>query len=332
MSALRKGLTDGLPFLFFGVVCFVVSYELFGSAAHFGNGSIPLWILPLAIGAIASGTGVVGAFTPENLPHDAVLAATVGKEYVVVPRLRWLEIQLQLLDNAQPREPASRSPTASLRDAWDEGPSEDLPRGIETGWEGVLGAATLREEAPSGGLQAPTLNPAPLPPPAGARLDPGMAAPPTASSDESPSRDEVTGERRSSAFGPEGKPTTTRPGETGKAGAVEIREAVVPLGASSGQALPPSSSSDWTEGAAALPDTDWTESRDSAGPSSIEPAAPVTQGRCSECRRAISGENPGGECTFCNRVLCAQCEEKSTAAGHPGLCSVCAPLVDGKTG
>src|SRR5580658_5363064 len=73
VSALRQGIADGLPFLFFGLVCFVISYELFGSAAHLGNSTIPLWILPLAIGAIASGTGVVGAFSPEKLPGDAVL-------------------------------------------------------------------------------------------------------------------------------------------------------------------------------------------------------------------------------------------------------------------
>jgi hypothetical protein len=103
--------------------------------------------------------------------------------------------------------------------------------------------------------------------------------------------------------------------------------------ASAGSAIttPPRSpgpGSEWSEHVTPL-DDDWSEGRDESRPRA-EPEPPVdpVRGRCSDCRRPITDANPGGECTFCSRVLCDTCEEKSSAAGHPGLCSVCSQLVD----
>ena len=61
-------------------------------------------------------------------------------------------------------------------------------------------------------------------------------------------------------------------------------------------------------------------------PGPLHPAPPV---KCARCHSNVATSAGLGACESCGRPVCADCLDLAAREGHPGLCPICAMLLDG---
>jgi hypothetical protein len=338
-----------LPLLLLAAASLVISFVLYSEAFGGHATRVPLWVLALSVGLIASVGGtaslVVGDFSGEDWRAEA----ESSEEFVVVDRPRWLEIQAALAragETAVIGRPLSRSlPEDPEAPEWAEpdAPSS-LPDGVPAPPMGPLGppapmavshgidslatevermVADLEAAAAEVALPSPPPSTRPVrtegtPPPSSRPVD---AAPPP------PHRSTVP---ESAAPRPAATPTAPR------AVAPPASKPAEPTSSNPARATPPPvpPSPRATEAAMAaeyrtlLAELE-RRAAGAVGESSRKGAgahgASATE-RCVGCDARLGAADRTNVCRSCHSPMCPACRDRSSKEGFPGLCALCSIL------
>ncbi len=103
-----------LPLLLLAGASLVSSFVLYSDAFGGHATRVPLWVLALSVGVIASVGGTASLLVGDFSGAEWRAEAEASDEFVVVDRARWLEIQTALaIGYRTPEGPADPSPVAS---------------------------------------------------------------------------------------------------------------------------------------------------------------------------------------------------------------------------
>jgi hypothetical protein len=338
-----------LPLLLLAAASLVISFVLYSEAFGGDATRVPLWVLALSVGLIASVGGtaslVVGDFSGEDWRTEA----ESSEEFVVVDRPRWLEIQAALARSGETAvlgRPLSRSlPEDPEAPEWAESDAPSrLPDGGPAPPMGPLGppapmavthgidSLATEVERMVADLEAAAAEVAlPSPPPSSRPARTEDVAPPLSP----PAVPAPQPPRRSTA--PE--PAVPRPSASSTASrAVGTRaskpaEPTAPKPAKA--PLPPLPTSPRATGAAMAAEyrTLLTELERRAAGAVGEPSragagahgASATD-RCVGCDARLGAADRTNVCRSCHAPMCPACRDRSSNEGFPGLCALCSIL------
>ena len=338
-----------LPLLLLAAASLVISFVLYSEAFGGHATRVPLWVLALSVGLIASVGGtaslVVGDFSGEDWRAEA----ESSEEFVVVDRPRWLEIQAALAragETAILGRPLSRSLPEDLEaPEWAESDAPSpIPDGVPASPMGPLGppapmavthgidSLATEVERMVADLEAAAAEVAlPSPPPPARPVRTEVAAPPSSlPADPAPQPPRRSMVPEPAAPRPAATPTAPRAVVTPAPKAAEPtapKPAKAPL-----QPLPPSPRS--TEAAmAAEYRTLLTELERRAAGAVGEPSragagahgASATE-RCVGCDARLGAADRSNVCRSCHSPMCPACRDRSSKEGFPGLCALCSIL------
>jgi hypothetical protein len=328
-----------LPLLLLAGASLAISFLLLHASFSPDASRVPLWVLALSIGVIASAGGSASLLVGDFSGDAWVQEARSSPEFVVVDRGRWSALQEELRRARAGSDSRSASPHAAETlelPEWEEslavpGTSEfpssppDLsppaPMSVSRGIDSLAteverlvadleSTAALLPPAPptgSGARSMPPVTPAPpavAPTPESAVVRAASAIP-----------------KRSEGERPRRPPRKLAPEVGPPKGAPEPQRAPAPPSPSPEDLVA-------TEYRALLAELEERASKVSVR-SFPEPGAPVpvpSDARCAGCEARLGPSAQGERCRSCRAPMCGSCQGRSAKEGYPGLCAVCAIL------
>ena len=317
------GLSESLPLLMFGAAAVVAGVYLVATRAPGLGGHIPLWAYLTTLGSIAIAGGLAGSVVGDPMDDLPKAGDAVGEDLLVVPRSEWLELRSQALGaraevagarlrSSEPapspvrtplREPA-RIPSLPNPAAANPSPAVPPSGGVPDWWETALAARTPSEE---GDPVFPTGVPAPKPEDEVlSSLDAiAVEATPKVLVPEPPIRAAPQPPPGALLQPPRPRAPRARPAPS----PIEIDLQLDEIARGVDHLLPPA-------GAVSPPGT----------PPAVPPVA------CVRCQNPVAAGSADLECESCGRPLCGNCLDLAKGEGNPGLCQVCAMLLDSAGG
>jgi hypothetical protein len=339
-----------LPLLLLAGASLVSSFVLYSDAFGGHATRVPLWVLALSVGVIASVGGTASLLVGDFSGAEWRAEAEASDEFVVVDRARWLEIQTALaIGYRTPEGPADPSPVASDEPPapeWAE-PASPIAVGAEDGANaprpvgppapmavshGIESLATEVErmvadlDAAAGGPVVPA--PSPPRPSLTPRATPAAGSPASPRpSSPSPSRPGPIPDGPAIGAGPApvGPKPSVRP-----VALPAPRSAPRPAPRTPAASPPPPVSEEAMSGEyrtlltelerrASGPLGDTSRSRP------VARAAPPGE-RCVGCDAKLPPSDRSSVCEACHCPMCASCRDRSAREGYSGLCALCSIL------
>ncbi|HXQ94580.1 MAG TPA: hypothetical protein VN864_05360 [Thermoplasmata archaeon] len=335
-----------LPLLVLAGASLLISFVLYSEAFAGHTSRVPLWVLALSVGVIASVGGSASLLVGDYSGDDWRAEAEASEQYVVVDRSRWMAIQALL--NGAHATALGTDPTTWTTEPppeWAEpvvpsgafGRPTELPAGPEgppapmSITHGIESLATEVERMVAD-LEAVADAPAPPPPPV---VPPTPVIPPVATPLPAAPRPEPPSPTlpRPTAAPPR---STDRPSPAPSAGRPPTRPEAPPGPARVRRSAPPAPrpvADPETEVAAehrAL--LEELEQRAAlalgtgALPSPARPPEKPGSARCVGCDARLSASERGNVCRSCRSPMCASCRDRSAKEGFSGLCALCSIL------
>ncbi|MCI4326823.1 MAG: hypothetical protein L3K16_04210 [Thermoplasmata archaeon] len=336
------------PLLLLGAASLVASFVLYSEAFGGHATRVPLWVLALSVGLIASVGGTTSLLVGDYSGDEWRAEAEASEEYVVVDRAQWQAIQDALATAgapivvARPGEgPISAADELALPE-WSEPATPVVPAGVRADppaapggppapmavTHGIDVLATEVErmvadlEATAAGANRPL---PPEPRPAPRRPEPG----PLAGSDRSGSSSAVRAAAAPVVSDSRRAPSaaTPRPATKSAPSPPPVPPAPIPLRS----AIPAPSFLDSDEAMAAEYRVLLGELERRAATVLGEPAAaagsdPGTTVRCVGCDARLGRSERTESCRSCRSPMCAPCAARSASEGYRGLCALCSIL------
>jgi hypothetical protein len=328
------------PLLLLGAASLACSYVLYSEAYANHATRIPIWVLALSVGLIASVGGTTSLLVGDYSGLEWAAEAEASEHLVVVGRAEWESIQTELAESRG-------RPTATATPSEIEAVLPDLPE-----WEEPERA----ERAPPEPIRPVLAPPAPMavthkidslatevdrlvadlelaasqspPPPRPNVTRPPAAVPPSARSTPAPAPAAAvppSGPVSSPPPAVQASPTMPRPAPA----APRVPKAPVPAPSAPAPIAPtepPTVVGEYNDLLAELEKRASTaiEAGALARPAVSDPG-PVR--RCVGCDAKLGPLHTDRHlCRSCRSPLCPNCERRATAEGHPGFCPVCSIL------
>ncbi|HEY6238250.1 MAG TPA: hypothetical protein VIZ68_03590 [Thermoplasmata archaeon] len=325
------GLSESLPLLVFGAACLALSLYAFSTRGQMFGGRVPVWAYLLGLGAIAVVGGLISSAVGEDFDDLPKEGDRVGSDLVVVPLREW--------NAMRERAPSAGGAPSGRR-------SEPMPRAAlpeRTAFPGLTSHPQAR---------APTASPPPIPPGVLGFRNPAVyeetddwwddALQRTSANPEDPASwlpepPSAPGEARDvletldsiqAEIVPASARTRIRPGSGAKESRPAPRASATPLAPLAGleaELARFSRELDRLEVRPPSPIVPATLNRRLAAP----PRPAAVASTCVSCDSPMRPRGSGTPCEACGRSLCGSCLAKSQRSDRPGLCPMCAMLLDG---
>jgi hypothetical protein len=340
-----------LPLLILAGASLVLSYVLFHEALAPHTSRVPLWVLALSVGVIASAGGsaslLVGDFSGDAWLEEA----RSSDEYVVVPRDEWATLQAKARAARADPGPAPAAPKESTFElpVWEEPPalrdpsatpsvSADLsppaPMSVSHGIDS-LATEVERLVADLESAAAATAAAARSPKPKAAAAPEASATSPAVPTVTAPVGRNV---ETNLAAGPVASPTVGEVPRRAPAGGgpspAAPRPTARPKTAPAAPATPAPRDDAEVEYRTLL-----AELEDRAVKARVRPKPEATSTaeastllptdvRCVGCDARLGPNDRSEPCESCRSPMCPSCRDRSAKEGYRGLCAVCSILAE----
>jgi hypothetical protein len=315
------------PLLLLGAASLACSYVLYTDAFSNHATRIPIWVLALSVGLIASVGGTASMLVGDYSGLDWAAEAAAADHLVVVRRDEWEAIQAELSESRAASRP---TPWASGSEEGDlELPAWEEPESSKTGEEAiplpVRGppaplavthqmdslatevdrlVADLETSVGEVGVRTPAPPRSPAPPPGAPSAAPTVPSVPVPTATKAATTaPQAAPVRPTPPSAPTERPVPASRPEPPPVVAGEFRALMEELEKRAGAAI--------DGGALQRP----------------KAPAPGAAARCVGCDAKLAAGVVGAEvCRSCKSRMCADCAKRSATEGHRGLCPVCSIL------
>jgi hypothetical protein len=329
------------PLLLLAGASLLASFVLYSDAFGGHATRVPLWVLALSVGLIASVGGSASLLVGDFSGEDWRAEAEASQQFVVIDRVRWEEIQATLAGMGVSPEGAASPALVSAGEPkpavpeWSEPTTAVVPVGVlaelppapagspapmaVTHGIDLLATEVERMVADLEETAAESSHPAPpTPVPAPRRA---ARAPPTDPSPNVPLPPERTPSERNL---PESRraPTAPVPRPTSRAPPAEpVARRTVPT-----PSFLDSDESMTAEYRVLLGELEHRAATAAGGTSATRGSDPATTVRCVGCDVRLGSTERTETCRSCRSPMCGSCSARSASEGYRGLCALCSIL------